>query len=392
MSRVIIELFRNASSSGLILLVIVSLVGCSGNRSYDVANPVVGPPPPRIDNAVQLAQSPDRAQEIQQASFSSTAPLSMTTVIARVNGTPILAGQILEPYAAKLNEAAKQVSPEEIRKVQENIIKRDLPPQIEQTLMSSQVKSKLTQEQLDAIDEQLDTFFEAEIEKMKQKAGVSNLAELEGVLQQQGMSLVTFRDMFGDRQLAGEYIRGKLGEESPITRAELLAEYNRRKEDFAKPEQVKWQQLQVSFAKHGSRTRAGRIYNNAVTELKEGADFTDVVRKYSDGPLQESGGHWDWTQPESIASADVREALSDLPVGSMSKTIETDGSFRVVKLTGHRPATYTPFAEVQEKVRAEMIESQRSEQVKVVIAELKENAVIETMFDDGFFSGRATLN
>lgn len=376
----------------LISCVIVCLLGCSSNRSYDVANPVVGPPPPRFDNAVQLSQSPEVNEDYQLVAYSTEDPLLMTTVIARVNGTPILAGQILEPYSQKLAEVSKQVSGSEVRKIQETIIKRDLPPQIEQTLMASQVKAKLKKEQLDAINDQLDTFFDAEVEKMKEKAQVGTTAELEAVLQKQGMSLVTFREVFGDRQLAGEFIRGKVGEEAPISRAELLTEYNDRKEEFAKPEQIKWQQLQVSFAKHGSRDRAGRVFNNAVADIKQGVDFTEVVKKYSDGPLKDAGGHWDWTQPESIASPEIRQALQELPVGSMSSSMETSSAFLVVKLTGRREASYTPFDEVQEQIRKEIIEKRHDEKVQSILAELKENAVIETMFDDGFLKGKVILN
>ncbi|TWT52283.1 Chaperone SurA precursor [Thalassoglobus neptunius] len=375
----------------LIILAVVSVFGCSGNRSYDVANPVVGPPPPRYDNAEQIARAADAQGVIQQASFDTEAPLSMTTVIARVNGTPILAGQVLEPYAAKLAQASKQLPASEIRKAQEGIIKRELPPQIEQTIMVNEVKSKLTEEQLSAIDEQLDKFFDIEIEKMKAKAQVSNLAELEGALQQQGMSLVTLREMFGDRQLAGEYIKGRVTQDAPVTRAELLEEYNRRREEYAQPEQVKWQQLQVTFASHGSRSRAGEVYNKAIAELKAGSEFTDLVKKYSDGPLKDSGGHWDWTQPQSIANVEVRKSLAELPVGNLSQTIETDKAFLVVKLTGHRPASYTPFEEVQEEIRKSLINRRQEEQVETIIAELKDQAVIETMFDEGFFGGGVTL-
>ena len=222
-------------------------------------------------------------------------------MVARVNGTPILAGQVLEPYAAKLMAARKQLSPSEFRKGQEMLLKKNLPAQIEQMLMVDAVKSKLKQEQFEQIDAQLDEFFELEVERLKGQFQVSNSAELEGLLQSQGMSLVSMREMFGNRQLATEYIRGEIGEQAPLTRQDLLVEYNRRKEEFAKPEQVKWQQIQVSISKHGSRDAAIQVLNQAITELQQGADFSDIAKRSSDGPLKDQGGHWDWTQPKSKA-------------------------------------------------------------------------------------------
>lgn len=380
--------------SCLVISLTIILSGCSSRNQYDIADPVVGPPPPRrldFESLSSVADNSESESNLQLTSYTADQPIPLTEVVARVNGTPILAGQILEPFAPKLMAARKQLSPTEFRKAQEMLLKRNLPAQIEQTLMVDAVKSKLKQEQFEQIDAQLDEFFEFEVERLKGQFQVSNSAELEGVLQSQGMSLVSMREMFGNRQLATEYISGKIGTQAPLTRQDLLAEYNRRKEEFAKPEQVKWQQIQVSHSQHGSRDAATRVLNQAITELQQGVDFSDVAKRYSDGPLKDNGGHWDWTQPESIASIKVREALSQLQSGQTSAVISNQTSFQIVKVTGHKPASYTSFAQVQEKIRTELISAQREEKAKQVIAELKVDAIIETMFDDDNSNSEAIL-
>lgn len=367
-------------------------VGCSSHR-YDVADPVVGPPPPRRQGFDAIAYEENQAEEsqLQLTSFSPDEPIPMTEVVARVNGTPILAGLVLEPYAGKLAEASGKLPPSEIRKAQEMLLKKNLPAQIEQTLMVDAVKSKLEQEQLDQINVQLDVFFEQEIDRLKSQFKVSNTAELEGLLQSKGMSLVTMREMFGNRQLATEYVRGKIGSEAPLSRKNLLAEYNRTIEEYAQPEQVRWQQIQVSVAKHGSKTAAQKVIAQATAELQTGAEFSDVVKRYSDGPLKDNGGHWDWTQPSSIASEEVRETLATLQTGQVSGALTDGNSLKVVKVTGRKPATYTPFEEVQEKIREQLLTQEREAHAKQVVAELKENAIIETMFDDSFDSPKSVI-
>ncbi|WP_417850336.1 peptidylprolyl isomerase [Thalassoglobus sp.] len=366
----------------VILMAVILSVGCSQHR-YDIADPVVGPPPPRKQGGQAVAYNSEAESEFQLASYTEDEIIPMTEVVARVNGNPILAGQVLEPYAAKLAQARKQMPASEIRKAQEMLLKKSLPTQIEQTLMVDAVKSKMTTEQYTQVDEQLDEFFAEEVVRLQAQFNVGNIAELETLLQSQGMSLATMRDAFGNRQLASEYVRGKMGSEAPLTRQDLLKEYNLRKEEFAHPEQIKWQQIQVSVTKHGSRNNAAREMNKAIEELRQGADFTDVVQRYSDGPLKDKGGHWDWTQPSSIANADVRTALSKLQTGQMSEVIQNDSSLHIVKVTGRKAATYTPFPEVQEKIRTELIAKQREAKAETILAELRKNAVIETMFDDG---------
>lgn len=368
-----------------ICLAVIISVGCSQHR-YDVADPVVGPPPPRRQgfDAVAYQENDDNESQLQLTSYTADESIPMTEVVARVNGTPILAGVVLEPYAAKLAAASKKLPASEIRKAQEMLLEKNLPAQIEQTLMVDAVKAKLEKEQYDQINEQLDIFFEQEIDRLKGQFKVSNTAELEGLLQSQGMSLVTMREMFGNRQLATEYVRGKMGEQAPLSRQNLLDEYNRTIEDYAQPEQIRWQQIHLSSAKHGSAAAAQKVMSQAVAELRQGADFSEVVKRYSDGPLKDQGGHWDWTQPTSIASAEVREALAGLQSGQISPVIVDGNTVKLVKITGRKPATYTSFDEVQEKIREQLLTQEREEQAKKVVAELKENAVIETMFDDNF--------
>ena len=374
----------------VICLAMILSVGCTQHR-YEVADPVVGPAPPRKQSLESVAYDSETMGEVQLASYTADEPIPSTEVVAWVNGTPVLAGLVLEPFAAKLAQASKQLPPSEIRKAQEMLLKQNLPAQIEQTLMVSAVKSKLEVEQYDLINEQLDEFFEQEVERLKGQLGVSNLAELEGKLQTQGMSLVTMREMFGNRQLATEYLRGKMGEGSPLTRQDLLTEYNRRREEYAQPEQVTWQQIQISISKHGSEIAARAVLNQAITELRQGVDFSDVVKRYSDGPLKDKGGHWDWTQPSSIANPKVRDTLAQLQMGQLSPAVNTGNALQIVKVTGRKPATYTPFDEVQETIRKELINNEREQRAQQIVDELKAEAVIETIFDDDFSKSKSII-
>lgn len=376
-----------------ILLAVALTTGCTG-RSYDVANPVVGPVPPRRAAAAeQYAQLElSESSDIVQVKLENE-PLLMTTVVATVNGRPILAGDVLEPFESRLNEMRPKLTEAQFREAQLSIIKRDLPRLMEQTLLAEAIRSKLTKDQLDTVERQVDIYFEQDIQDLKQRLKVSSLAELEHAMQQQGMSLSTRRRMFGERLLAGEYIKAKVGNsDPPISRQELLDDYQKRLEEYATPTQIKWQQLQISVAKAGNRAKAAARMELALAELREGTSFDEVVRKYSDGPLATNGGHWDWTQPESVANSDIRKALETLKEGQVSPVLTSDNFLQLVKVTGRRDASHTPFGEVQEKIRQKLIEERRAAKAKAVVQELKAAAVTTSIFGDDFFLNSLETN
>ncbi|MEZ5942151.1 MAG: peptidyl-prolyl cis-trans isomerase [Planctomycetaceae bacterium] len=365
------------------LILLALLCGCAG-KTYKVDNPVVGPAPPRkvkADAYAQVEEAP--SSDIQQAGYnrSEETPLVMTDVVARINGKPILAGDILEQYAGRLKEAEKQLPPRKYREIQEMLIERDLGRYVETTLMAESIRSKLKEEQITAIDGQLDKFFEMQVQEMMKQAEAPTLMDLEAKLQEQGMSLATMRKLFGDRQLASEYVKQRLGDAPPFTPEELKAQYAKQMDQYTTPAQVKWQQLQVSTNRPGGEQAAFKVIQQAFAEMNNGADFDAVVKKYSDGPLAKNGGHWDWMQPQSVANERVRAAIGDLQVGELSDVIKGSNSLQIVRVTGRRNASATPFEDVQEDIRKQLTDAWREARAKEIIDELKSQSVIETLFD-----------
>jgi len=391
-----------------IFIAILLAAGC-GTKNYNVASPVLGPAPPRIKEAADRQRQVNTALEkseglktvsaegVQTVSYEQAVPLEMTDLVARVNGKPIFVGDLLEQYSAKLLEYRHKMEQAvtqgaltqaqlntKLRETQEMLIKRDLDHYVEQVLMADAVRAKLKKDQLDDVNHQLDTFFEKDyIGSLKKKFEVETTAELEGILQSQGMSLESMRKLFIDQQMASQYVRTKMGEDPRPSRAELLALYHSQREKYARPTQVQWQQLQINFA-GPDKSSAARKMDEVQAALKSGTKLDELVKKYSDGPLKENGGHWPWTQPESVASPEIRSALQKLKQGETSPVITAGNSLQIVRVTARRDASHQPLEEVQEDLRQQIIGEFREQRAAQVVKDIREKAVIETIFDEDF--------
>ncbi|QDU39825.1 Foldase protein PrsA precursor [Maioricimonas rarisocia] len=302
-------------------------------------------------------------------------------VAAWVNGTPIFTAEVLERRRPQLAQAQAQMPSAQFRILQERMIQEDLPSHVDEALLVDAVKTQLDGEQLERVEQQLDIYFEQEIARLKEKTGAGTLAELEAQLQMAGTTLASARKAFGRRQLAGQYLQERL-QEPTVTRQELLADYRAHLEDYHTPAEVKWQQIWISYRKQGGVSAARQVMERAVAELRSGASFDDVARRYSDGVMAASGGHWDWTQFESIANQDVSEALQRLSVGETSGVVEGEKALQLVRVVDRRAARYTPFEDVQNEIRDRLRAEKRRVAAEEILTELRETAVIETMFDD----------
>ena len=376
------------------LAALLSIAGCNG-RSYQVSSPVIGPVPPResvakVDRNGATAKTKSKKSNltqtanVEQVSHEEQQPLSMTDVIAEVNGEPILAHEVLDRYSQHLAYAKQQgMPPHEIRKLQLIKIKEQLPNVIDQTLMVDTVKSNMKPEQLKGVEDQLDKHFEGEVERLMATYKCGSPTELEALMQTQGMSLVTARKNFGNQTMAGQFLRQKMGSEPTASREEMRERYELDIDTFTEHSEVKWQQVEKSYEVHKGVEEAEAAAQKLLQKIRSGTiTFDEAAHKESDSPLASNGGHSDWTNPESLADVDMKTALMTLDVNEVSEVIPTKTGCLIVMVTGRHEAHIIPFNEVQKELHDRIVKDKRSAIGEGVLKKLKETAVVHTILED----------
>ena len=394
------------------MLLLIS-VGCDSLRRQTVDNPVIGAPPPRISSSDRLASGRTRIGDttdlisgstpdnqvfpagLNAPAFLRSGKLSGTQVVALVNGSPILASEIVDPrsrlpYPELLDriqdvfdqEKITQAQYEQFRKQSLGEMKIYLEPLIERKLPVEALRDMVPAENLQKIDEDNDRFFEGEIERLKKQLQVETLEDLEVEVQKQGTTLDRLRDDFANQRMAYGYLDSRAKSTPVIGRRELIDYYEAHREDYAVIAQARWQQIVVNFQQHGGRSGARKILIKAVEELKNGASFSDVATRYSDGPRAKKGGQWDWTQTGSLSDKNIERQLFELPVGKISQIIEGISGYHLLKINERISAGYRSFTDVQKEIRPKLELQAKEESMKQTIAELRETAVIETIFDN----------
>ena len=132
----------------------------------------------------------------------------------------------------------------------------------------------------------------------------------------------------------------------PVTDAEAQAEYDK----------VKAQQAGNEYhARHilvDNEDEAKKL----IAQIKAGAKFEDVAKKSSkDTGSAENGGDLDWAKPEQSFVPEFAAAVEKLKPGEMTDTpVKTQFGYHIIKLDEMRPVQFPPFAEVKDKVKAQL--------------------------------------
>jgi parvulin-like peptidyl-prolyl isomerase len=370
---------------------VVAAGGCDALKSAKHDHPVLGPPPPRLSwddspaGSDKVADASGEPTGIVKVSLTDPAPIGDNSVIAIVNGEPILAGQLLAPFSAYFLQAAAEGRPEwQIEGWKREAIAKALDSKIEETLLVQALRLMLKPEQLTQVSEKLDEEFKKQNLKMMEQFKVGSRAELEKLLAERGTSLSAYEQNFKNRKMAEVYIQYKAGESTPVFgRQDVLDYYQAHLDKFTHPARAKFQLLMVSFATNGGQEKARAKIDAALTELERGERFPEVVKRHSDGPHASEGGDHDWFKRGEFNAKQVDEALFTLPVGQVSPVYETQTprAYMAVKVTGREEEGRTPVADVQDEIRAALLMESRRETVEGLLKHLHETAVITKYVD-----------
>ena len=335
-------------------------------------------------SSIPMGPPSSTASDIQLTDFSDdTAPVELfgATVVATVNSLPIFADDVLQPHSVNLEKAAAQLSPDEMNRLRSKLIQQELPQHIEKALLMSALRNDIEEEQYEQLTTQVDNLFEREVDKLKERYNVETKIELERILEEQGTSLDSLSKAFAARELSMFYIGRKSKDGVRFSRQELMDWYEQNKAQYAIEAAVKWQQIRINMTPDGGREAAFTRMKQAVDALRNGTDFGDVAKQFSDGPKRDSGGAWDWTKKGSLADEKVERALFEIPVGKISQPLETGSAFVLVKVVERRDGGYVPFDEVQDKINNKLQSDARRDSAQNVIKELNNTATIWTIFD-----------
>lgn len=156
---------------------------------------------------------------------------------------------------------------------------------------------------------------------------------------------------------------------------ELLQEsYRKFLDNFPQAEE-----LDISHILVASEEEAEKV----VAELESGADFSATARSYSVGPSAPQGGQLGFLRREQVVSefADAAFALED---GGISEPVKTQFGWHVITVSGRRIPEPPAFAEVEQKLRAEIADRLVADAAK----QERESAEIELFdMDEDFFAG-----
>jgi len=274
-----------------------------------------------------------------------------------VGDQTITSDEVIGPVFEKLAQAAQKGDFEKFRSVAEPVIEQQLMDRIINALLYSRAKKDAGEK----IDDELDKVVTAEVRRFVMDFG-GDYAKAEQSLKQMGMDWGKFEQYQRRRILSQSYVSQQLPKDQPITYSEMMTAYNETKEQlYATPGVLQFRLIDVEPAKmrdiDANRPRqeqAREFVEDIVKRIKQGEDFEQLVKEYSQANKALTGGLWQKLAPDSlVAPYDVlAQKAATMRPGETTGPIEVEGHIFVMQLVVYQPKSVEPFEKVQNQVKA----------------------------------------
>ncbi len=218
-------------------------------------------------------------------------------------------------------------------------------------------------------------FFEKQVPNLMEKYEVTNLADLEEKLRQKSVSLSTLRTQFIEQVLSSELERKYVPDEFEIDSESILENYRQDRERWQVPARARWQEITIRLDKHQSPAEAENLLKQLGNEMVLGGkSFEAVARQSSEGFTASEGGYHDWTPRGSLKSKVMEDAIFSIELNKLSRVIEDDIGFHIIRVLEREEAHSKDLAESQAEIRQTLSQVKRNK----AAAELRERIMKRT--------------
>ena len=204
-----------------------------------------------------------------------------------------------------------------------------------------------------------------------------------------GISTNAYRKRLYDEALARAVMERELTSKIDITEGQCRKFYEDNKGNWTVPEQVRVQHvllatmnpatgLELSEAdKTRKRQMAEHVRNLALQKQK----FTDLVLNFSEDPgTRRAGG--EYTFARGVMSPEFERVSFALQVNQISRVVETQFGYHVIRMAQRIPKKVRPFIELQKEIRKHLAEQEASVRLPVYYKKLRDGAGVKVTLGD----------
>src|ERR1700724_1674616 len=271
-----------------------------------------------------------------------------------------------------------------------------------------------------------DTELIKELDKMRKEMKLESLEDLEKEATKQGISWEDFKQNKRNQIITQKVIGEEVGSHLSITKEEQQKFYDEHKSEMEQPEAIQLSEILVAPAKPpaaenrptadkataenaasspaatpapaaaaGNYDEAAALAaaqaktNDLLEQIRKGASFEDIAKKYSDGPTAAQGGDLGLFKRGALAK-ELEDKTFAMKAGDISDVIRTKQGYVILKVNQHQAAGIPDMKDVLPRLQDALYYQKLQPALRAYLTQLREEAYIKVK--PGFVDTGASPN
>lgn len=280
-------------------------------------------------------------------------------VTLSIESTAITADELIKPVKPQIDALAREYDYEIFNKKAKRLLVDVMLQKVADIKLYQKAKAALPEN----IDQGIiDKIVEQEVQRFIAHYG-GNYATVEQMFKEMG---TTWQDFYQQQRraiLVQAFLSEEMKDEKPITYSELLKYYESIKgESYTKNAFIEFRLIDLETERFADANdpnikgeqKAMELAGQIEQKIKNGEDFAELAKKYSNDESAKVGGLWKPVRPGSLVEpySVIEKTAEDMNAGGVSEPISASGHIFIVKLENKQAQICEPFEKVQMEVEA----------------------------------------
>ena len=240
---------------------------------------------------------------------------------------------------------------------------------LEQLINDKLVISEARRQGMEVTDKEIDE----ELSKVRKRFASDE--EFYLTLDRQGISPEELKENYKSSLMARKLIDAEIGSKITVTPIEIVGYYDKHKQEFMSPEMIKVRSILIKIKKDRGSEVSLSLAREILRRLRNGEDFAELAKIYSDGLHASSGGDMGYVKKDEMINR-IDAVIFALKEGEISEILRTDLGFHIFKVEDKKETRLMNFDEVKNDIEKFLFNSEIQERLKEYIQQLRENAYI----------------